>query len=132
MTLDIMMRDIMRLDIMTRDILTVFSLWDIMTLDIMTRDIMTRDILTARRHGTGNFCQTGTGTSARRDNLADVAAKDGSQETLVNVLSVLCSLVLLPQVEGRPFIIWALFLLFTAVHLFGQFFLFCPCRKLKF
>ncbi|KAL3120289.1 hypothetical protein niasHT_002089 [Heterodera trifolii] len=58
---------------------------------------------------------------ARRDNLADVAAKDGSQETLVNVLSLLCSLVLLPQVEGRPFTIWALFLLFTAVHLFANY-----------
>ncbi|KAL3102957.1 hypothetical protein niasHT_025865 [Heterodera trifolii] len=58
---------------------------------------------------------------ARRDNLADVAAKDGSQETLVNVLSLLFSLVLLPQVEGRPFTIWALFLLFTAVHLFANY-----------
>ncbi|KAL3080185.1 hypothetical protein niasHS_013857 [Heterodera schachtii] len=46
---------------------------------------------------------------------------DGSQETLVNVLSLLCSLVLLPQVEGRPFTIWALFLLFTAVHLFANY-----------
>ncbi|KAL3122210.1 hypothetical protein niasHT_002090 [Heterodera trifolii] len=37
------------------------------------------------------------------------------------VLSLLCSLVLLPQVEGRPFTIWALFLLFTAVHLFANY-----------
>uniref|UniRef100_A0A183CRP6 DUF1211 domain-containing protein n=1 Tax=Globodera pallida TaxID=36090 RepID=A0A183CRP6_GLOPA len=58
---------------------------------------------------------------ARRDNLADVAAKDGSQETLVNVLSLLVSLVLLPQVEARPATIWALFTFFTTVHLFANY-----------
>ncbi|KAL3102955.1 hypothetical protein niasHT_025863 [Heterodera trifolii] len=61
------------------------------------------------------------GTTGTSRQLADVAAKDGSQETLVNVLSLLFSLVLLPQVEGRPFTIWALFLLFTAVHLFANY-----------
>uniref|UniRef100_A0A914HC75 Protein root UVB sensitive/RUS domain-containing protein n=1 Tax=Globodera rostochiensis TaxID=31243 RepID=A0A914HC75_GLORO len=58
---------------------------------------------------------------ARRDNLADVAAKDGSQETLVNMLSLLVSLVLLPQVEARPATIWALFTFFTTVHLFANY-----------
>ncbi|XP_062456938.1 RUS family member 1, partial [Rhea pennata] len=41
---------------------------------------------------------------ARRDNVADVAAKDASQETLVNGLGLLLGLLLLPLLEGRP---WA-------------------------
>ncbi|XP_033928387.1 RUS family member 1 isoform X4 [Melopsittacus undulatus] len=39
---------------------------------------------------------------ARRDNVAEVAAKDSSQETLVNGLGLLLSLLLLPALEGRP------------------------------
>lgn len=58
---------------------------------------------------------------ARRDNLADVAAKDGSQEMLVNFFSLLCSLALLPNVEGHHTLIWALFMLFTYVHLFANY-----------
>uniref|UniRef100_A0A914CSE8 RUS family member 1 n=1 Tax=Acrobeloides nanus TaxID=290746 RepID=A0A914CSE8_9BILA len=54
---------------------------------------------------------------ARRENLADVAAKDGSQETLVNVFSLIISLILLPLVDGRPELVWTLFVLFTGVHL---------------
>jgi hypothetical protein len=49
--------------------------------------------------------------------LADVAAKDGSQETLVNVFSLIISLILLPLVDGRPELVWTLFVLFTGVHL---------------
>ncbi|KAI1727437.1 vitamin b6 photo-protection and homoeostasis domain-containing protein [Ditylenchus destructor] len=58
---------------------------------------------------------------ARRDNLADVAAKDGSQETLVNVISLCVSLILLPLVDGKPVIIWALFVIFTIAHLFSNY-----------
>ncbi|GMT14643.1 hypothetical protein PFISCL1PPCAC_5940 [Pristionchus fissidentatus] len=58
---------------------------------------------------------------ARRGNLADVAAKDGSQETLVNVFALLLSLVLLPTVSGKRTVIWCLFGLFTAVHLFANY-----------
>jgi len=58
---------------------------------------------------------------ARRDNLADVAAKDGSQETMVNVISLVVSLVLLPQMDGRPVAVWTLFVLFTAVHLYSNY-----------
>ncbi|KAG9464586.1 hypothetical protein GDO78_019692 [Eleutherodactylus coqui] len=36
---------------------------------------------------------------ARRDNMADVCAKDGSQETLVNLAGLLVSLVLVPLVS---------------------------------
>jgi hypothetical protein len=54
---------------------------------------------------------------ARRENLADVAAKDGSQETLVGIVSLLTSLVVLPAVDGRPTVVWMLFCLLTCVHL---------------
>ena len=37
---------------------------------------------------------------ARRNNMADVSAKDGSQETLVNLSALLVSLVLIPAVAG--------------------------------
>ncbi|GMS84045.1 hypothetical protein PENTCL1PPCAC_6220, partial [Pristionchus entomophagus] len=58
---------------------------------------------------------------ARRGNLADVAAKDGSQETLVNVFALLLSLLLLPTVSGKRTVIWCLFGLFTAVHLLANY-----------
>ncbi|CAJ0581753.1 unnamed protein product, partial [Mesorhabditis spiculigera] len=58
---------------------------------------------------------------ARRNNLADVAAKDGSQETLVNALALVVSLVLLPAVSGRHLVIWCLFALLTALHLFANY-----------
>ncbi len=38
---------------------------------------------------------------ARRNNMADVSAKDGSQETLVNLAALLVSLLLIPSVTGH-------------------------------
>ncbi|CAB3983587.1 Hypothetical predicted protein [Paramuricea clavata] len=58
---------------------------------------------------------------ARRDNMADVSAKDGSQETMVNLLAFLVNLVLVPLVTGRERIIWLLFLVFTTLHLYCNF-----------
>lgn len=55
---------------------------------------------------------------ALRNNLADVAAKDGSQETLVNVIALVMSLIFLPLVSGKPYLIWTLFALFTCAHLY--------------
>ena len=37
-------------------------------------------------------------SQARQNNLADVAAKDGSQETMVNLAALITSLVLLPRI----------------------------------
>ncbi|XP_054033686.1 RUS family member 1 [Dryobates pubescens] len=54
---------------------------------------------------------------ARRDNVADVAAKDGSQETLVNGAGLLLALLLLPLLDGRPWLTWAAVLLLLATHL---------------
>jgi len=38
---------------------------------------------------------------ARNNNMADVSAKDGSQETLVNLLGLLASLLILPFASGN-------------------------------
>ncbi|VDM75076.1 unnamed protein product [Strongylus vulgaris] len=58
---------------------------------------------------------------ARRNNLADVASKDGSQETMVNVTALIASLIMLPLVSGHHTLIWFLFMVFTAVHLYANY-----------
>ncbi|CAL1544581.1 unnamed protein product [Lymnaea stagnalis] len=58
---------------------------------------------------------------ARRNNMADVSAKDGSQETLVNLAALICSLILVPLVSTSQAIIWSLFLVFTTLHLFANY-----------
>ncbi|KAK6049027.1 hypothetical protein COOONC_13468, partial [Cooperia oncophora] len=58
---------------------------------------------------------------ARRNNLADVASKDGSQETMVNVTALVASFILLPLVSGKHTIIWSLFLVFTLIHLYANY-----------
>ncbi|XP_075268074.1 LOW QUALITY PROTEIN: RUS family member 1 [Opisthocomus hoazin] len=54
---------------------------------------------------------------ARRDNVADVAAKDSSQETLVNVAGLLLALLLLPLLEGRPGLTGGAVVLLLGTHL---------------
>ncbi|XP_037647861.1 RUS1 family protein C16orf58 homolog [Sebastes umbrosus] len=58
---------------------------------------------------------------ARRDNLADISAKDGSQETLVNLAGLLVSLMLIPLVTDNPILTLSLFFLFTILHLFANY-----------
>ncbi|XP_076367237.1 RUS family member 1 isoform X1 [Tachypleus tridentatus] len=58
---------------------------------------------------------------ARRNNMADVSAKDNSQETLVNLSALICSLLILPVVSGNDSLIWTLFLLFTTIHLYANY-----------
>ncbi|KAK0153743.1 RUS1 family protein C16orf58 [Merluccius polli] len=58
---------------------------------------------------------------ARRDNMADISAKDGSQETLVNLAGLLISLVLIPLVTDNPVLTLSLFFLFTMLHLFANY-----------
>ena len=58
---------------------------------------------------------------ARRNNMADVAAKDGSQETLVNFVALLLNLVLIPWVAGRDTLMWTTYLVFTFVHIFANY-----------
>ncbi|GAB6030057.1 hypothetical protein CHUAL_005740 [Chamberlinius hualienensis] len=58
---------------------------------------------------------------AKRDNLADVAAKDGSQETLVNLAGLISSLVLIRLVANSPTLVWTFYLFFTCLHLFANY-----------
>ncbi|KAK7499048.1 hypothetical protein BaRGS_00009595, partial [Batillaria attramentaria] len=58
---------------------------------------------------------------ARRNNMADVSAKDGSQETLVNLSALLFSLILLPLVSGHNMLTGGMFMLMTALHLFANY-----------
>eukprot|EP00112_Aurelia_sp_Birch-Aquarium-sp1_P023114 Seg676.3 transcript_id=Seg676.3/GoldUCD/mRNA.D3Y31 product="RUS1 family protein C16orf58-like" protein_id=Seg676.3/GoldUCD/D3Y31 len=55
---------------------------------------------------------------ARRDNMADVSAKDGSQETLVNLMALIAGLIITPLVANSALLVWALFAIFTFLHLY--------------
>ncbi|XP_066485069.1 RUS family member 1 [Tiliqua scincoides] len=58
---------------------------------------------------------------ARRDNMADVSAKDGSQETLVNLAGLLFSLLLIPLVAENLCLTYILYGLFTVLHLYANY-----------
>ncbi|XP_075704978.1 RUS family member 1 [Rhinoderma darwinii] len=58
---------------------------------------------------------------ARRDNMADVCAKDGSQETLVNLAGLLVSLLLVPLVSDSLWGTHLLFLVLTGLHLYANY-----------
>ncbi|CAG07219.1 unnamed protein product [Tetraodon nigroviridis] len=58
---------------------------------------------------------------ARRDNMADISAKDGSQETLVNLAGLLVSLALVSFVADNAALTLSLFFLFTVLHLFANY-----------
>jgi hypothetical protein len=62
---------------------------------------------------------------ARANNHADVAAKDGSQETAVNLAALLAGLVLLPAVHGDPVRVWGTYLSATTAHIY------CNYRAVK-
>ncbi|CEM04426.1 unnamed protein product [Vitrella brassicaformis CCMP3155] len=51
------------------------------------------------------------------DNAADVSAKDGSQETLVNLLGMIVGSYIIKSIEEDPFFVRLLFAVFTALHL---------------
>ena len=54
---------------------------------------------------------------ARNANLADVIAKDGSQETFVSLLGLLLGLLLAPVLDHASSAAWAVFAAATALHL---------------
>ncbi|KAM4024068.1 RUS family member 1 [Anomaloglossus baeobatrachus] len=58
---------------------------------------------------------------ARRDNMADVCAKDGSQETLVNLAGLLVSLLIVPLVSDSLWATYLLFFLLTCLHLYANY-----------
>lgn len=54
---------------------------------------------------------------ARKNNMADVSAKDGSQETLVNLLALMCSFIFIPVVTKSFMLTWITYICMTVVHL---------------
>ena len=52
--------------------------------------------------------------------MADLAAKDGSQETVVNLVALVVNLAILPWVTGQAQLTGGLFLLLTALHLYAN------------
>uniref|UniRef100_A0A2K6CJ12 RUS family member 1 n=1 Tax=Macaca nemestrina TaxID=9545 RepID=A0A2K6CJ12_MACNE len=58
---------------------------------------------------------------ARRNNMADVSAKDSSQETLVNLAGLLVSLLMLPLVSGCPGFSLGCFFFLTALHIYANY-----------
>ncbi|XP_057294803.1 RUS family member 1-like isoform X1 [Hydractinia symbiolongicarpus] len=58
---------------------------------------------------------------ARRDNMADVSAKDGSQETLVNLMALVAGFIITPLVADNQMLVWILFSIFTSLHLLSNY-----------
>ncbi|XP_025271751.3 RUS family member 1 isoform X1 [Canis lupus dingo] len=58
---------------------------------------------------------------ARRNNMADVSAKDSSQETLVNLAGLLVSLLMLPLVSACPSFSLSCFFFLTALHIYANY-----------
>lgn len=54
-------------------------------------------------------------------NMGDVSAKDGSQETLVNLLALVVNIFLLHTIKRDRFIVWFLYFLLTTVHLYANY-----------
>eukprot|EP00088_Acartia_fossae_P013012 TRINITY_DN1673_c0_g1_i10.p1 TRINITY_DN1673_c0_g1~~TRINITY_DN1673_c0_g1_i10.p1 ORF type:complete len:403 (-),score=64.79 TRINITY_DN1673_c0_g1_i10:473-1681(-) len=58
---------------------------------------------------------------AKAGNMADLAAKDGSQETMVNLLALLVNLTLLPWLAQYKDFVMPLFMLMTCLHIFANY-----------
>ena len=58
---------------------------------------------------------------ARRNNAGDVAAKDGSQETMVTLCGLVLGLYLVPLLDGFIYETWALMLLGSACHIYANY-----------
>lgn len=57
---------------------------------------------------------------ARNGNVSDVAAKDGSQETAVNLLGLLVGFALIPAVGSSVFLTYLAYALLTCTHLYAN------------
>ena len=58
---------------------------------------------------------------AKNNNMADIQAKDCSQETLTNLMALCFSLLLIPLVADNSHFVWSLYLIFTVIHLFANY-----------
>uniref|UniRef100_A0A1I8IX14 MADF domain-containing protein n=1 Tax=Macrostomum lignano TaxID=282301 RepID=A0A1I8IX14_9PLAT len=57
-------------------------------------------------------------STARQHNMADVSAKDASQETLVNLVELVVNLTFVPLITGPVAV--PVFIIFTSGHIFGN------------
>ncbi|KAJ9584686.1 hypothetical protein L9F63_020968, partial [Diploptera punctata] len=57
---------------------------------------------------------------AIRNNMADVSAKDGSQETCVNLCASLAGILVLSTFDEGEYV-WQMFTIFTLIHLYANF-----------
>jgi len=53
--------------------------------------------------------------------MADVAAKDGSQETALNLLALIVGLFLIPWINMDPLSVWIVFLAATFFHIYSNY-----------
>jgi hypothetical protein len=54
-------------------------------------------------------------------NMGDVSAKDGSQETLVNLLALIVNIFLLHTIKRDRILVWFLYFLLTTLHLYANY-----------
>ncbi|XP_068220067.1 RUS family member 1 [Palaemon carinicauda] len=59
---------------------------------------------------------------ARGDNMAEVSAKDGSQETMVNLAALITNITILPFVMTSQVFTWITFLICVGLHLLTNYF----------
>lgn len=59
---------------------------------------------------------------AKNNNISDVSAKDGSQETAVNLLGLLFSIIFIPYMTRSSFSTWLSFVFLTTFHLVFNYF----------
>ncbi|CAF1604264.1 unnamed protein product, partial [Didymodactylos carnosus] len=58
---------------------------------------------------------------ALNNNMGDVSAKDGSQETLVNLVALICNLFILKTIKQDRLLVWTLYVLLTCLHLYANY-----------
>ncbi|KAE8990569.1 hypothetical protein PF011_g18303 [Phytophthora fragariae] len=58
---------------------------------------------------------------AKRDNMADCAAKEGSQETAVKLFGLVFGMYFANAVNSSPRAVWVAFLLLTVVHVYANY-----------
>eukprot|EP00039_Didymoeca_costata_P002773 m.62523 g.62523 ORF g.62523 m.62523 type:complete len:481 (+) comp11514_c0_seq2:13-1455(+) len=64
---------------------------------------------------------TVTSHQAKKNNMGDVAAKDGSQETCVNLIGLFLGYLITPWVTANQIRVWAVFFFFTSLHLYSNY-----------
>lgn len=58
---------------------------------------------------------------AKRGNIADVSAKDGTQETALVLVGMVVSLILTPLIGDSQMMTWLFFCIFTTLHLLANY-----------